>query len=281
MDGWKYYNHAMIPTTQPHEEVDTIPIYNKKIWKMGKGTPLLARWTSHFDCGHQTEWWYCIKDDRFDLANLNAKRRYEINRGLKNVEVLKIDPNDYAKQLAEIIKKAYAVYPKKYRPQFNKGKVIEGFQKTKGLKSREYWGIFDKETGSIIGYCVCRLMEHCVNLVIVKILPHHLKTGANAALIYKLLEEYINSGRFRYIYDGERNVVHQTNYQAYLEKYFGFRKAYCKLHLRYKPIVALIVKILYPLRKIIKKFDGFKVIYNISSILDMEEIKRSFEIGCY
>ena len=32
INGWKYYNHAMIPTGSPDEEVDTSSIENGEIW---------------------------------------------------------------------------------------------------------------------------------------------------------------------------------------------------------------------------------------------------------
>jgi hypothetical protein len=35
--GWKYYNHAAIPTCAPHEIVDIGPIKDNTIWKMGGG----------------------------------------------------------------------------------------------------------------------------------------------------------------------------------------------------------------------------------------------------
>lgn len=34
-EGWKYYNHAVIPTTASHEVPDLTPIRNGEIWKMG------------------------------------------------------------------------------------------------------------------------------------------------------------------------------------------------------------------------------------------------------
>lgn len=53
MKSWKYYNHAMIPITAPHEEVDIQCIKDKSIWKENKNA-LFARWTSDFDCGYET-----------------------------------------------------------------------------------------------------------------------------------------------------------------------------------------------------------------------------------
>lgn len=35
--GWKYYNHAAIPTMAPHEEPDLQPLRDKSIWKIGEG----------------------------------------------------------------------------------------------------------------------------------------------------------------------------------------------------------------------------------------------------
>ena len=37
IDGWKYYNHAAIPTVAPHEPVNIQPVKNGTIWRMGGG----------------------------------------------------------------------------------------------------------------------------------------------------------------------------------------------------------------------------------------------------
>ena len=59
MKNWKYYNHAAIPTTAPHEEPNTVPISDNSIWKVRGGTPLLARWTTDFDWWLQNELVVC------------------------------------------------------------------------------------------------------------------------------------------------------------------------------------------------------------------------------
>lgn len=41
IEGWKYYNHAIVPDTYPHESVDIKPIQDNSIWKIRGGyTPL-------------------------------------------------------------------------------------------------------------------------------------------------------------------------------------------------------------------------------------------------
>ena len=74
---WEYYNHALVPTTAPHMEPDVSWIRNKKVWKefAGGKYPLLVRWVTDFDCGQETEWWHCIKDEPFDIANIPAKKK--------------------------------------------------------------------------------------------------------------------------------------------------------------------------------------------------------------
>lgn len=43
IDGWKYYNHAVIPTTAPHEEANMEPIDNGYIWKIGGGYSVVGK----------------------------------------------------------------------------------------------------------------------------------------------------------------------------------------------------------------------------------------------
>ena len=73
MMGWRYYNHAVIPSSPPNAPLNLTPLEDGSIWKIGK-TPLLARWTTNFDCGYETNWWYVIKDTPFDINVLKAKR---------------------------------------------------------------------------------------------------------------------------------------------------------------------------------------------------------------
>ena len=99
LEQWFYYNHAALPQTPPHIEPDTTCIETGEIWKIPGGSPLLARWTTDFDCGYETNWWYVIKESPFDISTLKAKRRYEINKGIKNFRVVEINPFEYKEDL--------------------------------------------------------------------------------------------------------------------------------------------------------------------------------------
>ncbi len=269
---WRYYRFAMLPICAPHEEADTSKVFDGSIWKDSR-KPFLARWTSGFDCRYETEWWYCIKDTVFDISAINAKKRYEINKGIKNFEVKKINPVEKAEEIFEVLKKAYSAYPEKYRPTADFEEL-----KTEAVKwAKDYvFGAYDRETGVLCGYAVLIKNGKHIMFSIQKTDPEKEKSGINAALVFGILEAFkddINNGC--YIVDGERNLVHETNFQNYLEKYFQFRKAYCNLNMAYKPVFGLIVKTIYPFRKILTKLDGINIFHQINGILKMEEIARN------
>ncbi len=236
----------------------------------------MARWTTDWDCGHETNWWYVIKDTPFDIKELKAKRRYEINKGLKNFEIIKItEPEKYAQEIYEIVTDAYQDYPHAYRPQIEKESFIKG---VKNWNRYELYGAISKETGFLVAYARLFLHEGYSDFEQMKAIRSYEKQGVNAALVYGILDDYnyrLNSGF--YICDGARSINHETAFQDYLEKYFQFRKAYCTLKIVYSPKFGFMVKVIYPFRKILSKLDRIGLIHNINGILKMEGIAHKGE----
>lgn len=274
INGWIYYNHAAIPSSAPHIEPDTTPIQNGDIWHIDGGTTLLARWTTDFDCEHETNWWHVIKDTPFDISQLKAKRRYEINKGIKNFDVLRIDPRDYKEALYQVQVTAYSAYPEKYRPTVNKERFFSGIDR---WDRHTVFGAFHRETKELCGYALLAT-EHsdCIEFRMLKAKPAQERNGINAALVAGLLEyfeTFLAEGG--YICDGERSINHETAFQDYLEKYFGFRKAYCKLQIRYKWWFSLLIRGLYPFRKLLRRLDSVRKIHLVNSLLKMEEVSTN------
>ncbi len=275
---WNYYNHAMLPNCAPHEIVDTTPLKVKGFWKScgGGGTPLLARWTTDFDCGYETDWWYVIKDDCYDISTLKSKRRYEITKGRKNFFVQVISPMEYGEQLYEIQVAAFSAYPEKYRPKVDRVSFLKSIRQWEGI----CFGAFIKDgngnaTKFMCGYSYLKIEGNCIHFSVQKTNPQYERDGVNAALVDGILQyfnEDLTAGK--YICDGARSINHETAFQEYLEKYFGFRKAYCKLNILYRPRIRWLIPFLYVCRKAIKKFDNIGVAHLINSVLNMEEIRR-------
>lgn len=273
---WRYYNHALLPACAPHEEVNTDAIINGEIWRNCNvgGYPLLARWTNDFDCGYETEWWYVIKDQPFDIDKIKAKRRWDIKKGISYFEVRYINSSEYAEQLADVQIAAFSAYPEKYRPVVDKEKTINGF---KNDKIGKYYAAFKRDTGEMAAYVILHRNGNCLDLSVEKSKPQYEKLQVNAAMICGVLEAEKELLKTGYICDCERNVNHETAFPDYLIKYFGFRKAYCKLHMVYRPWFGFVIKCLYPFRKLLQKFDGIGLIHQANAVLKMEEIARSFK----
>lgn len=278
INGWKYYNHAAVSTVAPHEIPDLTPIKDKTIWKIDGKKPLLARWTTEYDCPEETNWWYVVKDSIFDILKIKSKRRSEINKGIRRFDVFLINPNEYAEELYRVQVQAFAAYPAKYRPTVNKHDFIESVNQTWTKENVCVYGAFYKESGELCGYSLLQKNGECWTFNVQKTNPQYEKHGINAALVNKIVcdfNEKVGKGEVSYICDGERNILHETAFQSYLIKYFEFRKAFCKLNIKYNPKIGWVVKILYPFRKIIKMFKNVKFVHKLLAVFTMEEIVRS------
>lgn len=271
--GWQYYNHAAVPTTAPHETPDISSITNGNIWKIKGGTPLLARWTTDFDCSYETNWWYVIKDTPFNISELKAKRRYEINKGIKNFEVKQIDPCKFKEELYCVQVAAFSAYPKKYRPTVDKDVFIKGID---NWKEHTVFGAFFRESNELCGYALLSQNgERWVGFNVQKTNPEYEKYALNAALVEKVVSHYQDFLTYGgVICDGARSINHETAFQNYLEKYFGFRKAYCHLNIQYNPKIKWLIGFLFPLRKALTAFDGIGIFHSVNSVLKKEEICR-------
>lgn len=269
--NWINYNHAIIPNTAPHETVDLTALKSGQLWK-DNPRALLARWTTEFDCGEETNWWYVIKDDPFDISKLKAKRRYEIRKGQRNFAVERIKPTEWVDALLRITVAAYSAWPKKYRP------IVDELQFRKSVASwtkYEIYGAFLGETGELCAYALVKKCGKCAEFSMLRADPMYENQAINAAMVAGLLmenEEFLKNGG--YICDGSRSINHETAFQDYLEKYFDFRKAFCKLHVAFRPGIGAVVKCLYPLRKLLQRMDNIGLVHQINAVLTMKDFSE-------
>ena len=269
--GWQYYNHAAIPAGWPHEMPDLTPVRDGSIWKMD-GKPLFARWTEDFDCGEETEFYYCIKDTGLDISALKAKRRYEINRGNKNYEVRLIRAEAYAQELYDVYVDSLNGYPDHPVPV-----PMETFSSQVSAwmgVDCALFGAFERETGRLCGYSDVWLHDRYLPISSLVTRPSCEKSGVNFALVSGIITHFSEDlSRGAYLCDGARNILHETNFQSFLIKYFEFRKAYCHLRIRYRPGVGLIVRCLFPFRKWFASVGG-SLGRAVTAVLKMEAWQR-------
>lgn len=273
--SWKYYNHSMRATGAPGELPDLQQLSNGSLWKH-KGYPLFAIWTSDYDCSQETEWWYCIKDSKYDISSLNSKKRYRITRGRREFSTEIISAEKYLEEIVQIQISAYKKYPSKYRPSDNPEELKRQVLLW-NKQSHRLFGAFSKETNELVGYALINEFDNYLYYVQQKVIPDFEKKEINAALVDAVLSYYdglIAQGMV--LVDGQRNIIHETAFQEYLCKYFGFRKAYCRLNVKYRNWVRVLVSLLFPFRKCIYEKRG-KMSHMISGVLKIEEIRRSFK----
>lgn len=263
---WKLYRNALVPRVS-HIDPDVSVIRSGVLWKEYPKA-LFIKYTTDFDCEEQTNWWYVVKDEPMDVGKLNAKRRYEITKGSRNFEVRRICPVEYHAEMFRVTQATYNTYPSKYRPNLTEGSFAK---KISDWSNFEVYGGFSRENQILCAYAMLRKNGNWADFCVLCADPAYEKKAVNAAMVYGILnanDEFLRNGG--YICDGNRTIRHESAFQEYLEKYFGFRKAYCKLHIVFRPGIGIAVKVLYPARKLLKKLNHIGFVHNVNSVLDMK-----------
>jgi len=265
--NWYYYQGALLPKVPPHYEINLTKKEQKELLKISKA--LFLRYTNEWD-RDGGEFWYVIKDKKEGLETYKSKVRNQIKKGLNNCVVKKVEKEVIADDGYESYSTAFQNYSTNLTPISQ----VE-FKKSILESDDDFWAVYNKET-IMIGYGQNFLLEKSCNYGTIKYHPNYLNLYPSYALIYYMNEYYMNKNDFNYVSDGARSLSHETNIQIFLIKKFGFRKAYCKLNISYRWDISLIVKILYPFKRLIEKLN-YKLLKKISVTLKQEEIRRSFE----
>lgn len=270
IENWKYYNHALVPTTAPHENPDLAAIQNKDIWNVDGKNVLFIRYTTDFDIQEETEFWYIIKEGPFLLSELEKKYRKHVEKAIERCEARKIDAKDYLEQIWEVTKAAYSKYD-----NADNELTEDLFKRAVLADTDNYWGAFSRETGEMAGWMSCQNNGSYTETKKAKYHPELQSFNRPSDVLhYAVLNYYLNDLGQKYVCSGTRNINHKTHVQDYKIKNWNFRKAYCKLHIIYNPKIKWIVKIAYPFRKLLKLFDSITLIHQVNSLMILEDIVR-------
>ena len=119
-----------------------------------------------------------------------------------------------------------------------------------------------------MGFCAVRIFGDSCEYGLIGFDPKykHNATYPYYGFFYKMNEYYLDNQKFRYVADGARSITEHSNVQPFLEQNFKFRKAYCKLKLRYKWWFGAIVRVLLPFRNLIGN-------RNVKAVLNMHRMQ--------
>ena len=140
-------------------------------------------------------------------------------------------------------------------------------------KSTEFWGIRNKDSGALVAFGENYIEDDVCFCNTIWFDPKSLKENSSYVFFFDLIKYYLDERGFRYISDGARSISHGTNIHEYLESKFYFRKAYCLLNIRYRPLLGMCVGLLYPFRKLIALFP-FRLFKMVTILLEQEKIHR-------
>jgi hypothetical protein len=266
---WRIYKGVLMPFNAPHVTIEINSIEIKKLLK--ENHVWLIKWITNWDQKEESSYYYVIKDKYDGLMEYSSNTRNQIKKGLNHCYVKKVS-NEY------IINNGYPTYCKAYSrynqspPNLDVFKSI--YKDTNNLS--EYFGVFDKESNLLIGFAENQVKDGACIYGSMRFDPSFLKNYSSYALIHIMNDYYLKECGLRYVSDGAKSLVHDTNIQQMLIQKFNFRKAFCKLNLYYRVPLNIVVLVLFPLRNIIRKIE-ISQIQHLKTLLRLEEIYRNYE----
>jgi hypothetical protein len=197
--------------------------------------------------------------------------RNELRKGTANCKVQQVDATFISRNGYQIYTSAFKRYKNlSYNPVDEKSFSREIDCGARYQDIIHYWGVFFQ--GKLIGYSSNFIFDKTeASYSSIKIDPAYLSLNSSSILIYEMNRSYLDENRFEYVNDGYRTLLHDTNFQSFLIRKFGFIKAGLKLEVYYKPLFAAIIKALYPVRRLVVQIDP-----RIQAVLKLESIRRSY-----
>lgn len=219
-----------------------------------------------YDCSIPTNFWEVICDKQYKIEELPSKTRNQIRRCLRDCKISKLT----AREL--IVNDGYRVYQeafKRYRNVVAQPSDREEWENEILKKDDcEFWGVFENSTDILIAWAMNSVKKNVVNYNTLKAIPEMMnKHYPYFGLLFEMNRYYLEVCGYQYVSDGWRTVTEHSNIQPFLEKNFLFRKAYCKLNIKYKTWLGLIIYGLYPFKKFIPSLA-------IKNLLNLEQINR-------
>lgn len=265
LDKYRLYKGAWIYGHNPHKELRLSDEDVKLLLKKGG---VMVRNVYDFDCSEETSFWYVIKDSFGGMAELSSKMRNQVKRCIKTMRVEKISSQTLLEHGYEVLVSAVDNYKVKATPPTK----AEFEFRIKNADENEFWACFDIETDRMVAFCMNAVTSESCEYRTMKAIPEYQKKYAYYGLIYEMNRYYLEERGLKYVNDGTRSITGHSNMQPFLIDKFHFRKAYCNMKIHYKWWLGVAIKLLYPLRNIIK-------VSKVRAILNMESMAKKNSVA--
>ena len=228
---------------------------------------IAVRWTGGFENSPGSLWYAVICNEFENIRNMKSKYRNEVNKALSNCEVKRIEAQEFSQTGYEV----YLSAINNYSNQIVKTVSEEKFKKAALLNSKfddiiHYWGVYVE--GKLAGYSSNYIYGKTeASYTTIKLHPKYLKHYPMYSLLYKMNEYYLQEEKMEYVTDGFRSILHETNIQDFLIKKFNFKKAYTRLHIKFRQPYSLFIKATFPFRIITGRIDKrLKALYELENV---------------
>lgn len=250
----------------PYNIISSVLQKKKVFTKLLKEGGWFVRNTYNFDKEEKSSFWYVIKDAFGGMDELSSKKRNQVKKSLRTYEFKIISIDTFEKYGLEIENKALVHYAVKASKLTNK-KFEKRLQKEKSEGGYEYWGVFRKDTGKIVGFSINKVSYGYCFYNYIRILPECLgNTYPYYGLFYTMNQYYLEDRKLQFVSDGSRSITEHSNIQPFLIDTFKFRKAYCDLQVVYKWWLKFFVFVLFPFRKYMPM--------KVKAVLNLEAMNR-------
>lgn len=239
--AWRY---NLAPDAEPElSDAECRELLNKGGW--------MVRNTYDYDCQEKTDFWYVVKDSFGGMEEHSSNERKKLRHAFRSFDYRLIDQETVRRKAYPIVKATFEDYHVTDR-EMNE-RVFNEYLEHCGRNDYDYWGAFDQATGGLVGFCAVRVWDNSCEYGIIGFLPRykHNATYPYYGFFYRMNEYYLAEKGFKYVLDGARSITEHSNIQPFLEQNFKFRKAYCKLKMRYQWWFGVVVRVLYPFRGVI------------------------------
>ena len=264
MQKFYLYRNAWRFDGAPHEESRLQKTEWKSLLKQGG---LLVRNTYDFDCKENTCFWYIIKDHYEGIEGLSSRTRNKIRHAFSHFDYRTVTFETMIEDAYPIVEETFSGYSVRDR-KMDKS-VFQAYLNQCKEKSFDYWGVFDKETQEMVGFCTVAVWENCCEYGMTGILTKYKKDGYYPyyGLYHNLNMYYLDKQGFKYVSDSARTITEHSQIHEFLINNFNFRRAYCKLDVHYRWWVKMAVNVLYPFRNVI-------TLPHVKAVLNMEAMRR-------
>ncbi len=264
MNGYYLYRKAWRFRGAPHQERRL----EKHEWKaLLRHGGLMVRNTYDFDQEGENSFWYVVKDRFGGMEELSSNERNKVRRSLEKLDFRRISIEQVADEGYPILKATYQDYAVDDRPMTQA--IFDKYMAECRNDDFDYWGIFDKEDGKMIGFCTVWLWERSCEYGLIGIMPEYKKNNTYPyyGLFHSMNQHYLQEKGLEYVADGARSITEHSHIQEYLMENFNFRKAYCKMEIHYQWWMKAAVAMLFPFRNIVRN-------RNVKAILNMEAMQH-------